>query len=121
MVEVEYYNTPGGVNEGNGRITKSAWYGSYDGVRFTSHGDEIRLQFKRKGVATFDDVVGSNLSAESEQCFVNIGETNNALYPYCNLGKGDLQLARFETNYTNDTTYKYPAWDNVAEVYTPGS
>ena len=102
-------------------MTKSAWYASYDGVRFTSHGDEIRLQFKQKGKSVFDEIVGSNLAADTELCFVNIGETNNALYPYCNLGKGDLRLNKFETNYTNDTTYRFPAWDNTAEVYTPGS
>ncbi len=120
MMEIDYANIAGGLTVPGGvPFLKAAWYGKYDGVRFQSEGDEITLQFKQKGKQVFDDVLKSSTIRTFNQCFKNVGDTNYALYPYINLGKGAVRCNLFETNH-NDTSYKYPTY-TAGGAYVPGS
>ena len=120
MMELDYYNIAGGLPDLSGApMAKSAFYASYDGVRFQAEGDEIRVQFKQKGKQVFDNVLSAALSTAIDECFKNVGDTNYALYPYINLGAGSLKCSLFETNYLTDK-YKFPTY-TAGGAYVPGS
>ena len=111
LQEVEYWNS-GGVVSGI-KLTKSAFYASYDGVRFEGDGDEIKLYFKQKGKVTYDQILGSNLSSAGAvgRTFSPIGSTSYALYPMINLGAGSITITNFDSNYTGaDNSYDSPTY-----------
>lgn len=104
------------------QMTKSAFYASFDGVRFEAEGDEIRLDFKDKGKTTFKPVLNQSLSKETDKMFAPIRDTNYALYPFINIGGGSVKLATWNTNYMSATpTYLFPTYSDSSKEYTPGS
>jgi hypothetical protein len=121
MEELDYWNVPGGIG-GSDRMNYSAFYASFDGVRFEGVGDEVKLYFKQKGKSVYTQVLGSNLEDKPGRSFTPIGDTSNALYPMFNLGAGSMTVTKFESNFTSDI-YRYPTFtttNNIFNTYTPG-
>ena len=117
MKEVTYWGHGGLVTA---KMTKTAFYASYDGVQFESFGDEILLAFKQKGKTVYDPVLNQGLSDAIDECFLPVGETKYALYPIINLGKGSLRVLQYESDLT-DLSYSYPTYTISSKFYSPGS
>jgi len=104
------------------QMTKTAFYASFDGVRFEAFGDEIRLDFKDKGKTTFKPVLNQTLSKDTNKMFAPIRDTNYALYPFINIGGGSVKLSTWNTNYMSASPeYLYPSYSTVSKEYIPGS
>jgi len=116
---IKYYGLGGKVSA---EMTKTAFYASYDGVRFEAEGDEIRLGFQLKGKTTVDPVLQSTYSKKVNECFAPIRDTNYALYPFINIGGGSVKVSTWSTNYMSATpSYRFPTYDSTSKEYVPGS
>ena len=124
LQELEYWQSGGAVTVS--KMTKTAFYAAYDGVRFEGLGDQINLYFKQKGKAAYDQILGSNLSSAGAvgRTFTPIGSTSYALYPMLNVGAGSITITNFDSNYTGtDTSYDSPTYiasPPSAAGYYPG-
>lgn len=126
MYEMKYWES-GGVHSG-GPMTSSAFYASFDRIRFESDGTFISVFGGDKGAATFQQLMGPNLSKDVDKCFKPIGDTTYALYPQINIGSGDVEITQYESELSDDT-YLFPEYNaSDASVgitgprqYTPGS
>ena len=116
---IKYFDLGGKVAA---QMTKTAFYASYDGVKFEAFGDEIRLSFKQKGKDIFDPVLQGTFSKKANECFAPIRDTNYALYPFINIGGGSVKLSTWSTNYmTALPAYRFPTYDATSNLYIPGS
>ncbi len=111
LQELEYWQSGGSAT--GSKLTATAFYASYDGVRFEGLGDQINLYFKQKGKTVYDQILGSNLSSAGAigRTFTPIGTTTYALYPMIHLGTGAIQITGYNSNYTGtDTSYASPTF-----------
>ena len=100
----------------------------FDAIRWQNDGGYLSLFFKNKGKATYTQILGPNLSKNTDRCFKPIGDTTYALYPQFNLSNGSLTVTKYESEMLT-TQYLFPfynASDNTVSgtgprQYTPGS
>jgi hypothetical protein len=119
MYEMKYWES-GGAHSG-GVMTASAFYASYDRIRFESDGTYISVFAGQKGKSVYDQLMGPNLSKEPAECFKPIGDTTYALYPQFNIGSGDLLMSQYESEYGGDSSYLFPVYNATdAQVGTAG-
>ena len=119
LQEIDYWTN--GIGGGT-KLTYADFNATYEGIRFQAVGDEIELYFKQNGKAVYDKCVSSTLSTTVGQVFNPIGDTSYALYPTIHLGTGSVTITKYESNYDDDTTYKFPTYVAGEEGgYTPGS
>lgn len=119
--EIKYWES-GGSQTGS-RMTKSAFYASYDRVRFRGAYDGISVFFGRKSSATYDQFCGPNLSKDPQECLKPITEATNALYPVISIGKSNVNT-EVQDLHSYNHTYRFPAFgegtDGAPHTYTPG-
>lgn len=119
LEEIKYWGLGGTIAN---QLTRSQFYASYDGVRFSGEGDLIKLEFKDKGKSTYVSVLDDVISVNIGQCFRPVVDTTYALYPFINIGDGSLTLSRWETNYPSASpSYSFPSYNETAKTYLPGS
>ena len=118
--EISYWTTGGTV--AGAKLTKTAFYASYDGIAFEGDGDNMSIYFKQKGKAGLDLIVAISLGTGNTAITAlrPIGSTTTALYPMIHLGAGNITVTKYDSNFvgTNDT-FKFPEWTGV--YYLPGS
>ena len=129
MYEMKYWNS-GGSHSGDA-MTSSEFYASYDRIRFRSDGLYLNVFAGRKSSASYDQLMGANLSRDTDECFKPRGDTTYALYPQFNIGSGNIELTEYqsEVNPANDETYRYPVYnatdaavgDAGPRQYVPGN
>lgn len=118
--EIEYWDS-GGAITGN-QMTKAGFNASFDGVRFEALGTNINVWFKDKGKASYQQIVGYNLSNDPQYSLKPINLNTEALYPQFSFGSGNIELANYETSFVNnDYSYLFPDYNETTKIFTPGS
>ncbi len=129
MYEMKYWQS-GGVHSG-AAMTSSQFYASYDRIRFSSDGLYLNVWAGLKGKASYEQLMGANLSRDVDKCFKPRGDTTYALYPQFNIGSGNIELTEYqsEVNPALGQTYRYPVYnatdaavgDAGPRQYVPGN
>lgn len=114
MQELDYWENAYPSSPGKTKLTKAQFIATWDGVQFVGVGDEIELYFKQKGKSVFDKILSSTYaSGEPGTCFNPIGTTSYALYPQLNIGKGSVDITKYESSNTLNQ-YKFPVFTTGA-------
>jgi len=110
MYEMKYWES-GGSHSGDA-MTASAFYASYDRIRFKSDGIYLNVFAGLKNKAGYEQLMGANLSRDVDKCFKPRGDTTYALYPQFNIGSGNIELTEYQSEVNPvDETYRYPVYN----------